>query len=451
MQTERYRKQNFLNTTFEILWRLSIFLLPWQTRWFQGAKLGGWNWEQGSASVYASWLLIMSVVILGFWQKRKKISPILTLKISGAMFVFVAISILASNFEDRALIAIIQWWLQVSLLFFFALTIYQAGISVKKLAFWFILSLIPQILLGFWQYYEQLVVGSKWLGIAAQLPENQGVSVIEHGLFRVLRIYGGFPHPNIFGGWVAIGFIVSLWLAATAVSKWRALSFSLISCFLSVAILLSYARSAWIAASVGVLVLFIIRIRRLLKTRQKTDSSEFISFQFFIIALVSSIFIASAVAVTQADHLATRFNPAERLEAKSLEARFSGLRLGLEILKNNLWLGTGPNAELTKAVSADEKLSAPIEPPHNVFFLALIDFGLVGLMLMIVFLAGSQKAFVHKLKEVFMSKEMLLPVISSLFFLSLFDHYLWSLWSGQVLLMFGIMLAFKKETDHPSS
>jgi len=207
---------------------LSIFLLPWQTRWFQGAKLGGWNWEQGSASVYASWLLIMSVVILGFWQKRKKISPILTLKISGAMFVFVAISILASNFEDRALIAIIQWWLQVSLLFFFALTIYQAGISVKKLAFWFILSLIPQILLGFWQYYEQLVVGSKWLGIAAQLPENQGVSVIEHGLFRVLRIYGGFPHPNIFGGWVAIGFIVSLWLAATAVSKWRALSFSLI-------------------------------------------------------------------------------------------------------------------------------------------------------------------------------------------------------------------------------
>ncbi len=420
------------NKAFQILWRTAILVLPWQTRWLKGAELGGWNFEQGSIAVYASWFLIFLVVVMGFWQKHKSVSPGLMLKMTGSIFILITISVLGTDFNVRALTAISQWWCQVTLLIFFILTVYQAGIPIRKFAFWFVVSLIPHVALGFWQYSEQLVVGSKWLGMAEQRPENLGVSVIEHGLFRVLRMYGGFPHPNIFSGWVAIGFIVSLWLAATASLKWRALGQILVSCVLSVALLLSYARSAWIAAMAGILFLSISLIHFHLRTRQKPEASESVSLQFFLIALISSVLVALAVALTQADHLATRFDPTKRLEAKSLETRISSLRQGFDVFRKNLWFGTGPNAELVILAKEKDIIPAPLESPHNVFILAIINFGLIGVAFFVYLFYRIRKF----LRHLSWTHELAMPVLISAVILAMLDYYPWSYWPGQVL--FGV-------------
>ena len=50
---------------FELLWRLSILTLPFQTRWFHDASLAGWPWEQGRWSVYVSWGLMLGTVAVG--------------------------------------------------------------------------------------------------------------------------------------------------------------------------------------------------------------------------------------------------------------------------------------------------------------------------------------------------------------------------------------------------
>ncbi|MBP7006141.1 hypothetical protein KBB27_03400, partial [Patescibacteria group bacterium] len=53
----------------DVMSRLVILLLPWQTRYFiPGMTLGGYPWEQGRWSLYASMLGIMLVVALS-WRE----------------------------------------------------------------------------------------------------------------------------------------------------------------------------------------------------------------------------------------------------------------------------------------------------------------------------------------------------------------------------------------------
>ena len=103
-------------------------------------------------------------------------------------------------------VATAQWWIHFFLLTVFAWTLIRARVSSRTVATWFVISLLPHAFLGIWQYASQEIVAMTWFGIAAQDPSVAGVSVVEAGPMRVLRAYGGFPHPNIFGGWLAMGY-----------------------------------------------------------------------------------------------------------------------------------------------------------------------------------------------------------------------------------------------------
>ncbi|MBU1348653.1 hypothetical protein KJ781_01130, partial [Patescibacteria group bacterium] len=294
---------------FSVCWRLTILVLPWQTRWFGDASLVGWPWEQGRWSVYVSWLLIVATVILGLlvrrpgrFDLRKRRGPIV------AVGLLLLVTVAACGTDVAVWKPALQWWTQVTLLALFVWTLVRAGIPRRTLAVWSVAAMMPHVVLGVWQYALQRVVGHPWLGIATQLPEDAGVSVIEHSVYRVLRMYGGFPHPNIFGGWAAVGYLLSLWLAATAATKSRALWWSAASASLAVALLLTYARGAWIASAVGTLVLVGTIVRAHVAKRPEPEG-ETTSLQYLVAAVAASILIAVAVAVPQADHLATRFHP----------------------------------------------------------------------------------------------------------------------------------------------
>jgi len=122
---------------------------------------------------------------------------------------------------------------------------------------------------------------------------------------------------------------------------------------------------------------------------------------------------------------------------KSLETRARAQAEFIDVYHAHSWIGTGPNAELY-ALSTQKEMttvSEPLEPPHSVFLLALVNFGRIGSVLLILCVLS----FYRK-----RARLADLILLAPLFIFSVFDHYLWSTWSGQVLGALTFFLIFGK-------
>ncbi len=428
-QISNFKSQNLRfdawNFGFSWTWRLAILALPFQTRWFSDASLAGWPWEQGRWSVYASWILIVLAVVIrhvipakagiqrsGMDSRLRGSDKKMLLILIG----FIALTLLMTSSR----VATVQWWIQILLLVAFVWTLVRARIPSREIMTWFVISLLPHVALGFWQYAVQNVDAMKWLGIAAQDPRNLGASVVEAGPFRTLRAYGGFPHPNIFGGWLAIGLVTALACARDASTKYRAALWSFASAMIAVALFLTYARAAWIAAIIGMVCLG----WRIVRHPERSEGS---AKQFFLLAIVSAVLLTSVVAFSQRTLLLSRVQPTGRLEQKSIDARMQSVRDGLTLFIAHPLFGTGPNAELVDlARIRPAKSRAPLEPPHDAYLLALVDVGILGILILGWVVWKTKRA--HGMRP-----SILHPTFAALLILGLFDHYLWSLWAGQAL------------------
>ncbi len=408
---------------FGILWRLTLLSLPWQARWLMSrTSLSGWPWEQGGWSVYVSWILLVVTCLVG-WRivgRRVVWRPVkLSLILALIFFLSTLLPLLTQDWRVK-LPAIAQWWMHASLLTVFIWTLWRTRVSSQQIGLWFVISLLPHVVLGLYQHAVQRVSALSWLGIAEQDPRNLGVSVIEAGDLRVLRAYGGFPHPNIFGGWLALGLVVTIFLASQVTTKLRAVGWSLIAAVTSLALLLTYARGAWLAAVLGSVTLLL--------TLWRSRASS--NLQFGCIALLCSILLTGAIAWTQVDLIRARVSRLGRLELKSLVTRQQSYKDGWRLLKSHPWFGTGLNAELFDLARIKSKPREPLEPPHNAYLLALVNVGSVGVILLLGWVWISLRQM-----------PMLLPLVLTVMTLGLFDHYLWSLWAGQVLVALTVGLA----------
>jgi O-antigen ligase len=74
---------------------------------------------------------------------------------------------------------------------------------------------------------------------------------------------------------------------------------------------------------------------------------------------------------------------------------------------------------------------APIEPVHNVFLLATAELGVVGLIVMIgLFISIALNIIKAKSPQAILAS----ATLTGLGIISLFDHYLWTLAPGRLLL-----------------
>jgi hypothetical protein len=184
------------------LFILLMLVLPWQTRWFSDAGLlAGYPWEQGRISIYAFWLILLVCATVSLWQKRVQWRKPQVIEL--ILLVAVLVPALFSG-EPRASIA---WLISVAFAGVFVWVIQREQIRLTDLALWFSISLIPHALLGMFQFAVQFGFDQKWLGLSALDPATKGTAVILNEGVRYLRAYGGFPHPNIFGGYLALALL----------------------------------------------------------------------------------------------------------------------------------------------------------------------------------------------------------------------------------------------------
>ncbi len=393
-------------------WRLAILALPWQTRWFaEGLNLGGIPWEQGRWSFYLAWIPLIATILLSLRVRHQNPKPISYLSFACVVILaFVAITTISPQ-------ATTQWLIQILLLLAFVNSLRRLAIPKTQITTWFLVSLIPHALLAIQQAWSQQVFAFKWLGIAAQQPATRGVSVIEVGTDRMLRAYGGFPHPNILGGWMSLGVLVFLKEYLKNQNPPPGLRRgwpSLARTGAVLALLLSWSRAAWLATFLGSVALCY-------HYRHSFRKAMLLPLTLILCLITGFFFVNHKL-------LFTRIQPSTRLEQKAVDERGSALATSLAAIKQHPWLGSGPGTTQLALSRVLPENTIPI-PPHLIPVMALLELGIFGSLALSLLLWAYLR---RRTLPVFLVA-WLLPI-------ALFDHYLWSVWAGQSLLILALYL-----------
>lgn len=438
---------------FGLMWRLAILILPLQTRFFSEASLSGWPFEQGRLSFYISWLPMITAVALGYFLPKTELPKKLNLNIFLLFALLGGLTIATTPIDIHASA---MWWVQIFLLSAFFITLLRAKVNLKNILFWFILSLIPQAIFAVAQFFLQYVPGSSLLGVAAQDPKSLGVSVIQVADMRFLRAYGAFPHPNILGGFMAFGALLSAWLysqkqkssqtsesfqklageslsekkqAPSPDKRYAGLVLLAALPIFSSALFYSFSRSAWLAFMLGMITLVVF-------TLIKKDAQK----KLVIKPLSAVLLTLIPLSIIHIDLTASRLglSPAlARLEVQSIDARSDSITNGIKVFQTYPVFGTGPNAELpalAKLTSVEESESMmPLEPPHNVFIIILANWGVAGSLIIFGFSLFLLRRILKKWSQESNLKPVAISLMASWLVISLFDHYPYSLWPGQYL------------------
>jgi O-antigen ligase len=366
----------------------------------------------GRFSIYASWAPMLVAIVAGWWSAERRLMA--SRQSSALAAVFLLSTLVATGGEPAPLRAWAVWWVQAATLVAFVATLVR-HVSRERFTMWLVVSLWPQALLAFFQAATNAVAGSKWIGAASQEATRSGVAVVDAG-GRFLRAYGGFPHPNILGAWMAAGAIVALGGALLAHrrndERWKLWALS--SAAFSVAVAFSVSRAAWIGLCLGAAGWIAMQHRDVGWRRASMFAA--VPLLSFGLAVISRPALLRSRATVQG-----------RLEAKSVGERVDSYRTALKLWRAHPWIGVGINADVLRAVP-DRPLPAPPQPVHALPLLWLAQLGILGCLLL-----ASIGWNLARMLDVRVSLPLGLALLPSAFF----DHFLWTLWAGQALVAAG--------------
>lgn len=399
---------------------LILFLLPFQTRWiFNDLTIAGQPWEYGRLSLYAVEAMIVAASVLrGVIRLDPRHEPFL----KAAMF-FLGALFLGASFSQNITLAFSAILHASAAVALFALLLDERTDSVHA-ASAFVLGLLAPSALAWYQALTGLSPASTILGLASHDAATLGASVVETTSTRILRGYGTLPHPNIFGGYLAIGTIVAAWLVAHGRRAGYVLP------VLAATLVMTFSRSAWIAAVVGLIVtaVFVARGRRAVPI-------------FFV-----SLWIIILTVATFHSAIFTRFDPTARLEQKSISERTTEYQLLPDVIRPNVFTGAGAgNYTFALATLYPGKDIWFYQPLHNAILLFIAETGLLGLVVvarfvqvLVEFLRDKRPAF---------NRVATLSILVTLLVLASLDHYLWSLWPGLVLAAVALAVAIRSMNE----
>lgn len=406
-----------MNNIFEhrLRWLLHMFvcisfvLLPWQTVWIvEQTVVNGFISPFNTLLIYASELVVYGAILIWLVLRVRfgisKIHASPRLLIVTLFFLVIIVSLMRA--ENPWLVIQALSWFSASVFLALSLIHNESGIYAKLLC----VSLIISGVLGMYQFAFQRIDGSVLLGISEQSVDISGTSIVMHQGERLLRAFGSFPHPNIFGGYMAVLMLISGvymsrfgWLSKVGfLMGW-------------IGVLISFSRSAFLMACVVVFVLF---MHKEIRTR--------------IYSILPACAIFLLLFLWQfGDVFAQRVTIRNEREVQSVDERMNGFRDGLSIVRSHVWLGVGLH-NYTNALRTMDPIKKGFElvPVHNVFILVLVELGFVMMVLCGWLIFALRKNVFWRVLSVALC--ILFPAL-------MFDHYVWSLYAG--IMMSGVVYA----------
>lgn len=384
----------------QILFCAAIFVLPFQIYTIIGQPalhLSGQLNQFQNETIYLSDILII-LSALAFFPFKKHIrlgsKPILIglLILSGLLF-------WKSSFSAPWLIFRI---ITFGLLYLLILNkIIKGKVLIKTL----LLSATIQAIIATTQFITQ---GGLGLGLLGE-PDLQSseIAKINVGDNKVIRGYGTMPHPNILAGFLTIAIICSAYL-----KKYLPLT---ILCLIG--LIFTFSRSAALALLVVTLIYLIFNLKNSLKYIKK-----------YAIVIVLLVVIAAVTGNAFASHLFSTYEIEERL------AQFGPT---IEMIEENP-LGVGWQNYTLEIQNYESEKLAPWEyqPVHNIYLLAASELTRLGLVAMAFILLWSLRLSGEKHFKY---------AIAAVMIVGLFDHYFYTLYQGQVMMV--ILLSVVNKND----
>ena len=369
------------------LWYLLVFFFSFQTVWIVWETfVEGEKWQYGTGLVYISdvFLVLLFVVISvryfleKSYQKKQNFDGIDAL-FFGFIFWSWASLLWAidgvSSFFSALLLT------KGSLVFFF---VRSRGISLKKTSIVFFLALILHGALGIVQWTNQYVYEIKPLGIAQHDPGVYGTTVIKGDEHRWLRVYGGFPHPNIFGGFLGGAFFLALFLFFQEKREVRSVYF-VMSLFFLFVLFLTFSRVSFVGIFLGGMVLF---WGMLFFQKKDRFLKRIPSVLFFQSMVIMGVFVGIILYGLQ-EPLALRVSPEVIERESSASDRSIFIQQALSTIQQHPFLGVGVGnftAYTAEVFWEDGDYIALFQPVHNIFLLVFSELGIVGFSLWTLFL-----------------------------------------------------------------
>lgn len=259
-------------------------------------------------------------------------------------------------------------------------------------------TILIQGVVGMYQFLRGTSLGVYFLGESEISSGIVGSSFIDIQGELFLRSYGTFPHPNVLAGWYL--FVILLTLFFYSKSKKRA--FILTAVISSILLIFTFSR-------VSLLLLLLISLIYILKERKIFSFTSLLYYRFLNI-----------------------FNDGDN----SLRDRVELMKVNIEILQENILLGTGLGNSLrfySDNIPFTQGGKLLLQPVHNIWILNFVE---LGILLGVYYLYLLFRYFIKGIKLNWISISILLFI----FLIGMFDHYLFTLPQGNIILFSSLIL-----------
>ncbi len=428
-----------------------LFLAPWQTRWiFAQGYLNGGIWEYGTISIYAVEILLWIIFLLGITNGTlvlfaRKVPRWMWM--FGGLGAYVFLSTLWAPAPHVAIIAAFHFASAMIALW----VVGASSWEYKKMAAAFVSGAVLQAMLGIAQTVFQWAPASTIFGLAVHDPQLLGTSVVMHAGARFLRAYGGLPHPNILGGYLAVALLLVFALIVSETKKRHHVAWFAALAILGTGLFFTFSRSAWLGMAAGLATWFVV-------SRGATSGGGTSRWRL-VVGVVALVMAFGVAGFFFRDALIGRVIGGTQLEANSITERVGGLREAMAVWRSSPFFGVGiGNYTVRLAELAPEQPSWFYQPVHNVPILMVAELGLMGIMLVFCVILNAVKNLRRMSAGLASARDPSLSfrktgvvILSTLIIISLFDHYLWSLYPGLLLVAVSLGLchsSFVMRTSH---
>jgi O-antigen ligase len=448
---------------------LCVAVLPLGTRFFLGSVIPGVH-EYEAILFYGS--DILALLLIGWVLMRRKTALQSLFHNHGGAFLFaflivatasacIAPSVGLGFYSLIRLCVLVAFAYSVGVVTSVA-KVFKAGLVTIALV------AVLQSVVGILQFSRQESIGLQMFGEPALTAYLGGVSTIEIAGGRVLRAYGTFPHPNILAGFLAIGLIVLAYWYLWCEERLRQAIFNhprtwwnwqhtiaalklyvrhpyfylrlLVASgafLVTIGLVLSLSRSGWIAATVGIATLCL----GTMKTRAGAAAA---------LRLVLMLGVCVAISYTMFSPIISpraQFNRSER----AVDERLIYGRIGLDMMASTV-AGVGIGNQVLYGVNNHLYQERGLvrswnwEPIHNLYLLIGAELGWLGLLSFLIFLGVL--AWSGRSRELWRAASLEWVVVMAMFFAllsaGLFDHYLWTIQAGRLMLWLVIGLCLSR-------
>jgi hypothetical protein len=341
---------------------------------------GGWlvRTPRGAgAPLHLYWFDPAVVAVLALWGARLVVAPAAPLTVGPrlpaiALGGLVGLALLGVPFAADSAVALGmagRFWL-LGLLYLY---IVNCRPSTVLTASALLCSLTVQALVALGQTIRQSSLGLAPFGEPRLDPLRPGVAVTVVGGVRRLRAYGLTDHPNILGGFAAVGGIV---LVAGLPARFRPLGGLVV-----VTVLLgTLSRGAWLACGLGAMIVWWGG-----RHERQRDGNQIHGSMAKAWRMVVGALLVGGVALIGS----LRLNFHNSLEIQSIQAHLVEIGQAGGLILHHPILGVGANCypvALARVVSAATYAPYGVPVVHNIFLLSAAELGVAAPLLLGVLL-----------------------------------------------------------------